>query len=196
MLVRVPGDEDLERSTSLDRAQPLLLAEPEETIPDTAKVARWQEKASAGDHYPFGGLTLTEDNLRFKQKSGGLISKRSAAAKSSLLEEKAEDPAKGTDVLPDKGDPAAERREEGEPDSNQRRWPRCFSRERETFFVCVRKMDWNFRQARLRKPTRSRRSLASPACRCPDSFLLAFVRTRMHSQRQHRDGANKAKTRC
>jgi superfamily II DNA or RNA helicase len=100
VLVRVPADEDWETIYVTRLAQPLSFAEPAEMSPDTAEVARWQENASAGDHYPFGGLTLTEDNLRFKQKTGGRISKKVRGGEVfARLGEKAEDPVKGMDAV-------------------------------------------------------------------------------------------------
>jgi len=100
VLVRVPGGEDWETLFVTRLAQRLRFAEPPTTELDPAEVTRWQMQAKTGDHYPFGGLTVCEADLRFTQKSGGSISKKVPGGEVFARQgERADDPAKGADAI-------------------------------------------------------------------------------------------------
>jgi hypothetical protein len=99
VLVRVPAGEEWETIYVARVEQPLRFVEPSAagTSPDDA--LRWQVQAGIGDVYPFDGLKVADD-LRFKQKSGGVISKKVRGGEVFARHgEKAEDPAKGSDAV-------------------------------------------------------------------------------------------------
>ncbi len=98
VLVRVPAGEEWETLYVTRLPKPLTFAEPQAAV-DPAEALRWQERARVGDPYPFGALALREEDLRFKQRSGGVISKRVRGGEVFARQgERATDQAKGTDA--------------------------------------------------------------------------------------------------
>ena len=75
VLVRVPAGEEWETVFVTQLVKPLQLKEAT-TGASVDEALRWQMGAKPGDLYPFGGLKLNETDLQFKQKAGGVISKR------------------------------------------------------------------------------------------------------------------------
>jgi superfamily II DNA or RNA helicase len=75
VLVRVPAAEDWETIfvTQLPKSLRFTEASKGESLDEAF---RWQVGANPGDAYPFGGLKVIEPQLQFKQKAGGVISKR------------------------------------------------------------------------------------------------------------------------
>jgi hypothetical protein len=97
VLVRVPAGEEWETLYVTRLAHPLRFVEPDAAV-DPAEALRWQLQAHPGDPYPFEGLALREEDLRFKRKSGGVISKKVRGGEVfARLGDRATDPAKGGD---------------------------------------------------------------------------------------------------
>lgn len=99
VLVRVPAGEEWETIFVTRLQEPLRFVESATTGKSVDEALQWQVRASPGDLYPFGGLTISEPDLRFKQKSGGVISKRVRGGEVFARSEgKSEDPAKGANA--------------------------------------------------------------------------------------------------
>jgi superfamily II DNA or RNA helicase len=76
VLVRIPVREDWETRFVMRLEEALRFdAAPNSAKPEIAP-ADWAKDASPGDPYPFGDLLIIEADLRFKRKSGGIISKK------------------------------------------------------------------------------------------------------------------------
>lgn len=99
-LVRVPSGDDWETLFVKQLAKPLRFdVTTRKTIESAEEAIKWASSARLGDSYPFSGLVLIDADLRFKEKSGGVISKRvrggEVFARSGA---KAIDPHKGADA--------------------------------------------------------------------------------------------------
>jgi hypothetical protein len=67
---------------------------------DGEAIDDWVKTAAAGDQYPFTSVTTTMDGLRFKRKSGGVISKRLPGGEVfARVGERATDVACGEDAV-------------------------------------------------------------------------------------------------
>jgi hypothetical protein len=79
--------------------KPLRFDVPARKAGSTEDAVKWASGARTGDPYPFAGLRVIEDGLRFKQKSGGVISKRVRGGEIfARRTDKAENAAKGADA--------------------------------------------------------------------------------------------------
>jgi len=76
VLVRVPADDEWETMFVTQLAKPLRFEVPARKGGSSEEAVKWASSARTGELYPFTGLTLIDDGLRFKQKSGGVISKK------------------------------------------------------------------------------------------------------------------------
>ncbi len=76
VLVRIPVDEEWETLYVTQLPKPLRFDVPARRTVSSDEALKWASTARPGDPYPFAGLRLIDDGLRFKQKSGGVISKR------------------------------------------------------------------------------------------------------------------------
>lgn len=99
VLVRVPTGEDWETIFVTRLAQPLTFAEPSVTHVEPVELTRWQTQAKAGDPYPFSGLSIADEDVRFTLKSGGSITKKVHGGEVfARVGDRADDPAKGADA--------------------------------------------------------------------------------------------------
>jgi superfamily II DNA or RNA helicase len=100
VLVRIPTDEGWETLYVTQLAKPLRFDVPRLKAESSADAVKWASSARTGDPYPFQGLRLIDDRLRFKQKSGGVISKRVRGGELFARSgDKAEDDCKGADAI-------------------------------------------------------------------------------------------------
>ena len=76
VLVRIPSDEEWETLYVTQLTKPLRFDVPARKAGSSEEAVKWASGARTGDLYPFSGIPLIDDGLRFKQKSGGVISKR------------------------------------------------------------------------------------------------------------------------
>jgi len=76
VLVRVPSEEEWETLYVTTLAKPLRFDVPPRKAASSEDAVKWASNARTGDLYPFSGIPVVGDNLRFKQKSGGVISKK------------------------------------------------------------------------------------------------------------------------
>jgi hypothetical protein len=99
VLVRIPVDEEWETLYVTQLRKPLRFAVPIRKAGSTEDAVAWASGARTGDPYPFAGLPVIEDGLRYKQKSGGVISRRVRGGELFARRgDKAEDPSKGADA--------------------------------------------------------------------------------------------------
>lgn len=99
VLVRVPADEDWQTLYVTHLPKPLRFVEASSASADLSEARRWQEQANPGDDYPFAGIALCENGLRFKQRAGGLIGKKIRGGENFALQgDQAIDPVKGADA--------------------------------------------------------------------------------------------------
>lgn len=77
VLVRIPeGDEWVTRFVA-KLSEPLCAEDPDTEINlDKEELASWLQSASIGAIYPFHSITMSEKNISFKSKRGGVLSKR------------------------------------------------------------------------------------------------------------------------
>jgi superfamily II DNA or RNA helicase len=100
VLVRVPSDEEWETLYVTQLAKPLRFDAPTQKAGSREEAMKWAGSAQTGDRYPFAGLPMIDGGLRFKQKSGGVISKKVRGGEVFARSgEKAEDASKGIDAL-------------------------------------------------------------------------------------------------
>ena len=78
VLVRVPSDDDWETLYVTRLSKPLKFGRQKGRGGSVEEAMEWARSAQAGDVYPFPGLAITDDDLRYKQKAGGVISKKVA----------------------------------------------------------------------------------------------------------------------
>lgn len=76
VLVRVPVKDQWETRFVMRLEEPLQFDSAAPSSAPQILPADWAENADPGDEYPFCDLPTVEDGLRFKRKSGGLISKK------------------------------------------------------------------------------------------------------------------------
>ncbi len=100
VLVRIPTGEGWETLYVTQLAKPLRFDVPTRKTESTEEALKWASSGQAGDPYPFAGLPVIDDGFRFKQKSGGVISKRAPGGEVfARIGDKAEDPRKGADAV-------------------------------------------------------------------------------------------------
>jgi superfamily II DNA or RNA helicase len=100
VLVRVPSDEGWETLFVIQLAKPLRFDVPTRKAGSSEEAVKWACSARTGDLYPFAGLHVIDDSLRFKQKSGGVISKKVRGGEVFARSgDKAEDACKGADAV-------------------------------------------------------------------------------------------------
>lgn len=76
VLVRIPERDEWITKFVMQLQEPLRFdSKPDEASSDI-NPKDWEIKAAPGDEYPFGDKPTIEDDLRFKRKSGGIISKK------------------------------------------------------------------------------------------------------------------------
>lgn len=96
VLVRVPFEEEWETLYVTRLGKPLRFDVPARQAGVSEEAAQWALNAQTGDPYPFVGIPLADDSLRFKQKSGGVISKKIRGGEVfARSRDKAEEPEKG-----------------------------------------------------------------------------------------------------
>lgn len=99
VLVRLPLGEDWETIFVTQLQEPLRFEEAE-IGKSLDQAIQWQDGATPGDAHPFGGLKIIEPQLQFKQKAGGVISKRARGGEVfARLEGKSENQAKGANAV-------------------------------------------------------------------------------------------------
>jgi hypothetical protein len=99
VLVRVPVGSDWQTVFVTRLATPLEFADAKEDLKPAVAPEVWAKDAKTGDPYPFDNLPLVEKELRFKQKAGGVISKRVRGGEVFARQDtRAEDPEKGADA--------------------------------------------------------------------------------------------------
>lgn len=98
VLVRVPSGDEWETLYVTRLAGALRFELPARKGGSIEEAVKWASSAQTGDLYPYSGLVLTDDDLRFKQKSGGVISKRVRGGEVFARRgDKAENARKGAD---------------------------------------------------------------------------------------------------
>jgi superfamily II DNA or RNA helicase len=99
VLVRVPIDDDWETLFVTRLKKPLRFNQPSQTVATADEVKEWAQGAAVGVAYPFAGLPFVTDDLRFKKKAGGVISKKMRGGEIfARAGHKATDPRKGKDA--------------------------------------------------------------------------------------------------
>ena len=99
VLIRVPGGGMWKTRYVTKLSKPLRFGAPSGQVASRDEAAEWGAEATSGDPYPFTNLRLSEHDLRFKQKSGGVISKRVPGGEVfARVGDKANDPRKGADA--------------------------------------------------------------------------------------------------
>ena len=100
VLVRVPSDEEWETLYVTQLAKPLRFDVPTRKAGSSEEAVKWASSARTGDLYPFAGIPVIDDGLHFKQKSGGVISKKVRGGEVFARSgDKAEDACKGADAV-------------------------------------------------------------------------------------------------
>jgi superfamily II DNA or RNA helicase len=98
-LVRVPADKGWETLYVTQLEKPLRFEAPARKVVSSDEAAKWAGGAQAGVSYPFAGLATVDGGLRFKQKAGGVISKKVRGGEVfARVGDKAEDARKGADA--------------------------------------------------------------------------------------------------
>ena len=99
VLVRVPVCEDWETRFVTQLSQPLDFAASEVPSTNGLDPTTWARTARLGDLYPFVDLKIVEDDLRFKQKGGGVVCKKIRGGELyAKTGARAADEAKGADA--------------------------------------------------------------------------------------------------
>jgi superfamily II DNA or RNA helicase len=99
VLVRVPGQDDWETRFVTQLNSPLQFGSDDQSADADADTTTWHESAETGAPYPFSDLPIVENDLRFKRKGGGVISKKVRGGELfARLTNRAEDPVKGADA--------------------------------------------------------------------------------------------------
>lgn len=100
VLVRVPSDDGWETLYVTQLPKPLRFDVPTRTTVSDDDAVKWAFNARVGDAYPFPGLRAIDDGLRFKQKSGGVLSRKVPGGEVFARSgDKAEDSDKGADAV-------------------------------------------------------------------------------------------------
>ena len=100
VLVRVPSGEEWETLYVTQLAKPLRFDVPTRKTESSEEALMWAGSARTGDLYPFASLRVIADGFRFKQKSGGVISKKIPGGEVfARIGDKAEDASKGADAM-------------------------------------------------------------------------------------------------
>jgi len=76
VLVRVPSGEEWETLYVAQLAKPLRFNLPSRKAGSSEEAVEWASSARTGDPYPFAGLHVIDNGLRFKMKFGGVISNK------------------------------------------------------------------------------------------------------------------------
>jgi superfamily II DNA or RNA helicase len=99
VLVRLPGEDDWETRFVTQLESSLQFGEQETSSLPNTDVRTWQESAKPGDQYPFPDRVIAENDLRFKRKGPGVISKKVRGGELFARQpDRAEDPEKGADA--------------------------------------------------------------------------------------------------
>jgi superfamily II DNA or RNA helicase len=100
VLVRIPSGDGWETLYVTQLSKPLRFDVPTRKSESSEEALKWACSARTGDLYPLAGLRVIDDGFRFKQKSGGVISKRVRGGEVfARIGDKADDPGKGADAL-------------------------------------------------------------------------------------------------
>jgi superfamily II DNA or RNA helicase len=100
VLVRTPSDDDWETLYVTQLAKPLRFDVPTRRLGSSQEAVEWASTAKSGDLYPFAGIPVTDATLRFKQKLGGVISKKVHGGELFARSgDKADDPVKGAEAM-------------------------------------------------------------------------------------------------
>jgi superfamily II DNA or RNA helicase len=100
VLVRVPSDEEWETLFVTHLSKPLRFDVPRLKAGAGEEALGWVSSARPGDPYPFAGLPVVEDGLRFKQRAGGVISRKVRGGEIfARTGDKADNPRKGADAM-------------------------------------------------------------------------------------------------
>ncbi|MDM4018173.1 DEAD/DEAH box helicase [Roseiconus lacunae] len=76
VLVRIPVNDDWETKFVMQLEEPLRFDSAPDVSASNVGPEEWAKDAAPGDAYPFGDFPTVDDELRFKRKSGGIISKK------------------------------------------------------------------------------------------------------------------------
>jgi hypothetical protein len=99
VLVRVPFEEEWETLYVTRLVKPLRFDVPARHAGVSEEAAQWALSAQTGDPYPFDGIPVGDGDLRFKQKSGGVISKKIRGGEVfARSRDKADEPEKGAEA--------------------------------------------------------------------------------------------------
>jgi superfamily II DNA or RNA helicase len=99
VLVRVPASEEWETIYVTRLQRTLRFVEPKSGRDSKDEAVAWAAGAAPGAPYAFGGLSVVLTDLRFKQKAGGVISKRVAGGEVfARAGVRASDPRMGADA--------------------------------------------------------------------------------------------------
>lgn len=99
VLVRVPSDDEWETLYVTQITKALRFDVPTRKSGSVDEAMQWASGARTGDLYPFAGLQVRDEHFRFKQKAGGVISKRVRGGEVFARSgEKAQDACKGNDA--------------------------------------------------------------------------------------------------
>ena len=100
VLVRVPSDEEWETLFVTQLTKPLRFNLPSRKEGSREEAVNWGSTARIGDVYPFVNLPVIDGELHFKQKSGGVVSKKVRGGEVFARSgNKAGDAGKGADAL-------------------------------------------------------------------------------------------------
>lgn len=100
VLVRMPSEEEWETLFVAQLAKPLRFSLPIQTAGSSEDILNWVSTARTGDIYPFVDLPIVDGELYFKQKSGGIISKKVRGGEVfARTGDKAGDADKGADAV-------------------------------------------------------------------------------------------------
>lgn len=99
VLVRVPAEEGWETLYVTRLPELLRFAVKARKAGSIEEAMMWAESARTGEPYPYDGFTVIDAGLRFKQKAGGVISKKVRGGEVfARTEDKAENARKGADA--------------------------------------------------------------------------------------------------
>lgn len=98
VLARVPSDEEWETLFVMELARPLRFDVSTRRGASIEEALTWASTARVGDLYRFAGISVIDDSLRFKRKSGGVISRKVPGGEVfARIAEKAVEHKRGTD---------------------------------------------------------------------------------------------------